>query len=118
MFVWRLCGSRYQQTAFSGIGGLYAARRWNEKGVLIIYAATSAALAVVEYFVNLEPNQASDDLVMLKASVPHNLVEDLDLDSLSKTWGTLNSRECQKIGTVWLKSLRSVGLRVPSVPVP
>lgn len=117
MRVYRLASRRYQKTAFSGQGGLYAARRWNLKGNLIVYTATSRALAAVEYFVNLEPNQAPDDLVMLETSVPDGLVEELDLHRLPRRWFETNNRECQEIGTEWLKSQRSVGLKVPSVPV-
>ena len=117
MQVWRLCGNKYLSTAFLGTGGMYAARRWNEKGNLIIYTATSRALAAIEYFVNLEPNQAPDDLVMLEAHVPDAQIEQLDLGRLPGNWYEIDNRECQRMGTEWLKSQRSVGLKVPSVPV-
>jgi RES domain-containing protein len=117
MRVWRISGQRYLKSAFSGLGGMYAARRWNEKGHRIIYTATSRALAAVEYFVNLEPNQAPDDLVILEANVPDELVEEMDLRLLPQHWYEINNRECQLLGTEWLQSLRSVGLKVPSVPV-
>jgi RES domain-containing protein len=117
MQVWRLCGSKYLSAAFSGMGGMYAARRWNEKGNPIVYTATSRALAAMEYFVNLEPNQAPDDLAMLEADVPDTQVEQLDIGRLPRNWYEIGNRECQKIGTDWLKSQRSVGLKVPSVPV-
>jgi RES domain-containing protein len=117
MQLWRLCGRKFLSSAFSGMGGMYAARRWNEKGNLIVYTATSRALAAIEYFVNLEPNQAPDDLVMLEARVPDAEIEQLDLARLPKNWSEIDNRECQRIGTEWLKSKRSVGLKVPSVPV-
>jgi RES domain-containing protein len=117
MQLWRLCGSRYLATAFSGMGGMYAARRWNEKGNLIVYTATSRALAAMEYFVNLEPNQAPSDLVMLEASIPDVHIEQLDPGKLPRNWYEIDNWECRAIGTEWLKSRRSVGLKVPSVPV-
>jgi RES domain-containing protein len=117
MQVWRLCGGKYLSTAFSGMGGMYAARRWNEKGNFIIYTATSRALAAIEYFVNLEPSQAPDDLVMLEAHVPDDQIEHLDLSRLPEDWYEIGNQECQAIGTEWLKSLQYVGLKVPSVPV-
>ncbi|QNI32371.1 RES family NAD+ phosphorylase [Alloacidobacterium dinghuense] len=117
MQVWRLCSQKYLSSAFSGIGGMYASRRWNEKGNLIVYTATSRALAAMEYFVNLEPNQAPNDLTMLEAHVPDAEVEQLDLSLLPRNWFEIDNRECQKIGTAWLKSRRSVGLKVPSVPI-
>jgi RES domain-containing protein len=117
MQVWRLCGRRYLTTAFTGIGGLHAARRWNQKGNLIVYTATSPALAAIEYFVNLEPNQAPDDLVMLEALVPDKHVETLDITTLPRRWYEIDNKTCRAIGTEWLRSRRSVGLKVPSVPV-
>src|SRR5271170_4509565 len=117
MQVWRLSGTKYSVQAFSGIGGMYAARRWNDKGNLIVYTATSRALAAIEYFVNLEPTQAPDDLVMLEARVPDEQIEQLDLSRLPRNWYEIDNRECQAIGTEWLKSKRSVALKVPSVPV-
>ncbi|HEX3471430.1 MAG TPA: RES family NAD+ phosphorylase [Silvibacterium sp.] len=117
MQLWRLCGRRYLSAAFSGIGGMHAARRWNQKRHLIVYTATSRALAAIEYFVNLEPNQAPDDLVMLEARVPDKLIETLDLKALPRRWYEIDNKACRAIGTEWLRSQRSVGLKVPSVPV-
>jgi len=47
MKVWRLFPERFRETAFSGIGGLYAARRWNHLGTAMVYCATSPALAAL-----------------------------------------------------------------------
>ena len=96
---------------------MYAARRWNRKGNLIVYTATSRALAAIEYFVNLEPNQAPDDLIMLQALVPDDQIEQLDPATLPDNWHESDNPECQEIGTEWLKSKRSLALKVPSVPV-
>ena len=99
------------------MGGMYAARRWNEKGHLIVYTATSRALAAIEFFVNLEPNQAPDDLIMLEALVPDDRIEQLDPATLPHNWHVSDNPECKEIGTEWLKSKRSLALKVPSVPV-
>ena len=58
MQVWRLFPGRFRDSAFTGVGGLYAARRWNHLGTAIVYTSTSRALAALEFFVNLEPNEA------------------------------------------------------------
>jgi len=86
---------------------------WN----LIVYTATSRALAAIEYFVNIEPNQAPDHLVMLEAHVPDKLVETLDLKTLPRRWYEIDNKACGAIGTDWLRSQRSLGLKVPTVPV-
>ena len=117
MRVWRLCGARYSEAALTGQGGLYAARRWNEKGHPIVYTATSRALAAIEYFVNLEPHQAPGDLLMAEVDVPDALIDRLELAPLPKDWFTQNNSECRRIGMEWLKNRRSAALLVPSVPI-
>jgi RES domain-containing protein len=117
MKVWRLFPARFRETAFSGIGGLYAARRWNHVGTLMVYCATSPALAALEFFVNLEPNEAPDDLLMAEAALPGDLVDQLDTSLLPKDWRELNNLACRDLGSGWAANRRSVALRVPSVVV-
>jgi len=87
MRVWRLFRKRFRSTAFTGAGGMYAASRWNHLEVPMVYTATSRALAALEFFVNLETDEAPDDL----------LIADL--------------------GSEWAASLRSLALQVPSAVV-
>jgi RES domain-containing protein len=117
MEAWRLFPARFRETAFTGIGGLYAARRWNHLGTPMVYCATSPALAALEFFVNLEPNEAPDDLLMAEAAIPDDLVEPLHLDLLPADWRELNNLACRDLGSGWAASGRSVALRVPSVVV-
>ena len=117
MKVWRLFPARFRETAFTGIGGLYAARRWNHLGAVMVYCATSPALAALEFFVNLEPNEAPDDLLMAEAEIPDELVEQLDLSLLPADWREMNNLVCRDLGSDWVASGRSVALRVPSVVV-
>ena len=45
---------------------MYAASRWYHLGVAMAYTATSRALAALEFFVNLEPIEAPDDLLIVQ----------------------------------------------------
>ena len=117
MQVWRLFSARYRDSAFTGVGGLYAARRWNHLGTPMVYTATSRALAALEFFVNLEANEAPDDLLMAEAAVPDELIETLDLKQLPRNWRSLDNQRCRDIGSKWAASLRSLALKVPSVVV-
>jgi RES domain-containing protein len=83
----------------------------------MVYTATSRALAALEFFVNLEPNEAPDDLEIAEASVPDECVEALDPDLLPRNWRALNNERCRDIGSEWAASLRSVALKVPSAVV-
>ncbi len=117
MQVWRLFPERFRDSAFTGVGGLYAARRWNHLGTPMVYTATSRALAALEFFVNLEPNEAPDDLVMAEAAVPDEFIETLDLKQLPRNWRSLDNERCRDLGTAWAAGLRSLALKVPSVVV-
>jgi RES domain-containing protein len=117
MKVWRIFPERFRQTAFTGVGGLYAARRWNHLGTLMVYCATSPALAALELFVNLDPNDVPDDLLMAEAEIPAEWVEPLNLDLLPADWRELNNLVCRDLGSGWAASGRSMALRVPSAVV-
>jgi RES domain-containing protein len=82
-----------------------------------VYAATSRALAALEFFVNLEPNDAPDDLLIAEATIPDELVEAIDLNQLPRNWRALNNQRCRDLGSAWAASLRSLALKVPSVAV-
>src|ERR1700677_344334 len=70
MKIWRICREPYAVEAFSGEGARRFGGRWNSRGVPMIYASVSLALAALELFVNLEPGQAPEDLVYLAATLP------------------------------------------------
>lgn len=117
MRVYRLFPGRFRASAFTGVGGLYAARRWNHKGTEMVYTSTSRALAAIEFFVNLEPNLAPDDLLMAEAMVPDSLVEELDCALLPSDWRALNNIVCRDLGSAFVLAGRSVALKVPSAVV-
>jgi RES domain-containing protein len=117
MQVWRLFPERFRASAFSGVGGLYTAGRWNHQGTLMVYTATSRALAALEFFVNLEPNEAPDDLLLAEARIPDEMVETLDLSSLPARWREPNNLVCRDLGSKWAASARSAALKVPSAVV-
>ena len=83
----------------------------------MIYTATSRALAALEFFVNLEPNDAPDDLLIAGALVPDEFVEMLDSAMLPRTWRKLNNETCRDLGSNWAASGRSLALKVPSAVV-
>lgn len=83
----------------------------------MVYAATSRALAALEFFVNLEPNEAPDDLLIAEATIPDEFVETLQLRELPRNWRGLNNERCRDLGSAWAASCRSLALRVPSAVV-
>ena len=47
--------------------------RWNFEGVPMVYISSSLALAAIEFFVHLNPSDAPNDLVSVKAELPDRL---------------------------------------------
>jgi RES domain-containing protein len=83
----------------------------------MVYCATSPALAAMEFFVNLEPNDAPDDLLLAEAAIPDDLIEQLDVALLPGNWRESNNLVCRDLGSGWAASGSSVALRVPSAVV-
>jgi RES domain-containing protein len=86
MHVWRICSKKYRDTAFSGIGGLYAESRWLPKGYSVVYTAESLALASLEVFVHTAES-ISIPLVAIRALLKEDIaVETVGLNVLPSNW--------------------------------
>lgn len=118
MFVWRICALKYQDSAFSGLGGLSVPGRWHTQGRLIVYTAENLALASLEVFVHLESDRLK--LVAIRANLPEDLeIEEINQQSLPRNWQSPQSySKLQLIGKEWLRSCRTPILKVPSAIVP
>src|SRR5450755_2529498 len=118
MQFWRICRRRYAAEAESGVGARRYGGRWNSRGVAVVYASTSLALAAVETFVNLEPNLRPADLVSIEGRIPDGVeVITLDEGSLPRGWRRSRDEALRRFGDEWVLAGRSVALRVPSAAV-
>ena len=95
MRFWRICRRRYVAKAASGEGARLYGGRWNSRGVRVVYASTSLALAAVETFVNLEPNLRPKDLVSIEGDIPDALeIARVDLKALPANWHKTERNLC------------------------
>jgi RES domain-containing protein len=122
MRIWRLCRDPFASEAFSGEGARRFGGRWNSRGVPMVYASTSLALAVIELFVHLEPGQAPDDLVYLSALLPEGEpARTLQPAELPPSWWADNASAgaatTRDLGDAWIRARSSLALMVPSVPI-
>ena len=83
--------------------------RWNSIGTAVVYTSSCSALAVLEYRVNtrLDPT----DLLLYRLEIP----DTLEVERIGWMPDISTSR---RFGDVWVKSMRSPILVVPSVVVP
>jgi RES domain-containing protein len=119
MRIWRLCRAPYAAEAFSGEGARRFGGRWNSRGVPMVYASTSLALAAIELFIHLEPGQAPDDLVSLSALLPAGEPgSSLQSAELPPAWWSDSALEATRsLGDGWIEGASSLALLVPSVPI-
>jgi RES domain-containing protein len=119
MKVWRICRAAFAAEAFSGEGARRFGGRWNSRGVSMVYTSSSLALAAIELFVHLAPNQQPDDLVyieaILPAGEPMRSVAEAELPH--GWWLAANSaglNATRTLGDAWANSGQSLAIQVPS----
>jgi RES domain-containing protein len=118
MRFWRICRRRYAAEAASGEGARLYGGRWNSRGVRVVYASASLAVAAIETFVNLEPNLQPKDLVSVAGYIPDGLeIGTLAPQSLPVDWRKTREEAVRRFGDEWIRLGRTVALRVPSAAI-
>jgi len=114
--LWCICKKKYAAEAFSGEGSRRVAGRWHDKGSPVVYTSVSLALATLEVFVHVDPDDLPDDLVAIRADLADRVaVERIDPGALPANWRAAPGPEdLRDIGTNWFAAGKSVALRVPS----
>jgi RES domain-containing protein len=108
MLAWRLCREAFAD--LRGEGARIYGGRWNSPGQPLVYAASTAALAVLEVRVHLDlpPELLPDDYVLVTIDL-----NDLPVEEVVRT-----PAAPQAFGDAWIRDQRTPILRVPSVIVP
>lgn len=114
--AWRIVKKKHQAAAFSGEGARRYGGRWNSKGVAMVYAAASSALAALEILVHLQAHEILRSYVLMSISFDDILVETLPVSELPRQWRSDPAPAAlQAIGDQWITRASSAVLRVPSV---
>jgi RES domain-containing protein len=118
MRLWQICRERYAAEAASGEGARLYGGRWNSRGVPVVYASTSLALAAVETFVNLEPNLQPKDLVSVEGEIPEEVeIAQLDENLLPGNWYHTRGESLRSFGDEWIRAGKTVALVVPAAAI-
>ncbi len=121
--LWRIAKhtAEYQATDLGGGGAKVTGGRWNSKGVPVVYACTTIALATLETLAHLGDNIAIRNAFLVQIAVPASLWkkrEMIEANDLPATWlAEPPGSTTIDFGDVWLNSLSAPLLLVPSVIV-
>lgn len=124
MRLWRLATEtrKYPANDLSGSGAAVSPGRWNNENEPIVYCAPTIAMAVLETAAHIDDSGLPLNRYLVEIDVPDNVwaqCEKVDIAKLPATWAAIPAGQASvKIGSDWLRSLRSPILLVPSVIVP
>lgn len=124
MKLWRIAAETrdYEAADLSGAGAAKHPGRWNDEGQTVVYAAPTIAMAVLETAAHINDAGFPLNRFLLELDVPDAiwaLHEVLDVKKLAPTWSAIPAgHESVRAGSIWLTSLKSPILLVPSVVVP
>ena len=114
--AWRIVKTKHVATAFSGEGAAATGGRWNSRGVPVVYASATQALAVLESLVHLNP-PVRFQYVAFRIEFEDALVTNPDF--LPEDWTLEPPGPASKlVGDAWVRASRSAVLAVPSAVIP
>ena len=118
--AFRLCKTKHLAAAFTGEGARLNGGRWNSPGMAVVYSSSTLSLATLEMLVHLEDPAVFGRLFSwVPLEIPDAEVERLDPTRLAAAWRNDEvNASSRSVGDVWLRSLRSMALAVPSVVTP
>lgn len=103
----------------SGTGARLHGGRWNPKGISVVYAAESRALATVEYLVHVPLSLLPRDLQMVTVHIPDWITpKTIAIADLPANWRDYPAPpELAELGRQWTRAQETLVLRVPSAAV-
>jgi RES domain-containing protein len=106
----------YARTPFDGEGAYLYGGRWSSAGTRLAYASEHQSLAMLEYFVHLDPEDSPDDLVLATADIPETLSRERFAPSgLPANWReTPAPPELAQIGDEFVRRGENCLLLIPS----
>ncbi len=114
--VFRVLRAAYARSPFDGEGAYRYGGRWSSPGTRLTYTSEHQSLAMLEYFVHLDPEDAPDDLVLATAGVPDSVSRKrIQAREMPPHWReTPAPSELAQIGDEFVKKAETCLLLVPS----
>lgn len=115
MTIYRLAIGQYKDD-LSGTGAKLFGGRWNTVGIPVLYTTENISLAVLEILVRTDIDLIPLHYYLLKIEVPDHSVTVINKNKLKKEWKS-DVSYTQWIGTEFLRSNKSLVLKIPSAIV-
>ncbi|MGA9979851.1 MAG: RES family NAD+ phosphorylase [Candidatus Sulfotelmatobacter sp.] len=116
MRVFRVLRAAFARTPFDGEGAYLYGGRWSSPGTRVAYASEHQSLAMLEYFVHLDPEDAPEDLVLATADIPIDVSRKrLNAADLPANWREIPAPPALvQFGDDFVKTAETCLLQVPS----
>jgi RES domain-containing protein len=110
----------FARTPLDGEGAYLYGGRWSSPGTRLSYTSEHQSLAMLEYFVHLDADDAPPDLVLATAEIPDDLPsERVATDELPSHWRRSPApAELARIGDDFVRKAEYCVLIVPSALAP
>ena len=118
--VYRILRKPYAKEPLNGEGAYRFGGRWSSTGTRIAYTAEHMSLAMIEYFIHIDPDEPPRGLVVVTAEVPDDLSRTtITTEELPPHWRQSPSPpELARIGDRFVREGRAALLIVPSAISP
>ena len=103
----------------SGEGARLFGGRWNKQGDALLYCSEHLSLCVLEILVHTEQQLISNDFWFVEIEIPDSNIVTIKPNKLPSTWrANPPASSTQVFGSEWLKSQKSLAIKVPSAVLP
>jgi len=118
--IYRVLRKAYARSPLDGEGAYLYGGRWSSEGTRLAYTSEHQSLAMLEYFVHLDADDAPPDLVLVTAELPDDLpTKRIAGDDLPSLWRRSPApAELARIGDEFAAQAKHCVLVVPSALAP
>lgn len=118
--VYRILRRAYSKKPLDGEGAYLFGGRWSSPGTRLAYTAEHLSLAMLEYFVHIDSEDAPGDLVLVTAEIPDSVPRiSIPVGQLPANWrSTPEPAELTLLGDGFVAQGRAAILIVPSALAP
>ena len=118
--MYRVLRKAYARAPLDGEGAYLYGGRWSSPGTRLAYTSEHQSLAMLEYFVHLDANDAPADLVLVTAEIPSDLPRQrIEAEKLPAFWRRSPApAELARLGDECVQRAEHCILIVPSALAP